>query len=256
MTSVASMRATLCPRLASLGNNPIHMKKFGITLVLAILTTFTFAQTETLNPFTSLDVFGPFQIELIKSDHGAIDMQAINVDKDDLTVEVHRGQLVLKLRSRHFFTDWDSDKFRNEPRIKTKIYYKELDEIKIAAGGTVEAIEAIQSKKIVIEGSMGSEIDLTTTAETMYVRTSMGATVNLRGQTDFLEVKANMGGVLNANRLESKSAYVKANMGADVSIFASEEVDIDAAMGASVRYSGDPIVRHTNRKIGADIYKR
>jgi hypothetical protein len=45
-------------------------------------------------------------------------------------------------------------------------------------------------------------------------------------------------------------------MGADVSINATEEVDIDASMGASVRYSGDPTVRHTNRKIGADIQKR
>jgi hypothetical protein len=231
------------------------MKKTFIVL-LCLISLASFSQKQDLNPFTAIDVFGPFQIELIKSDKEAVDIQAINVDKNDLTVEVHRGQLVLKLRNRHFLTDWDSDKFRKEPRIKTKIYYKDLDEIKVAAGGTIESAEAIKSKKLVIEGSMGAEIDLTTTAETMYVRSSMGATVNLRGQTDFLEVKANMGGVLNANRLESKSAYVKANMGADVSIFASEEVDIDASMGASVRYSGDPTVSHTNRKIGADIHKR
>lgn len=253
---MALTHATLFARHASLGSKETVMKKIRMAFVLSLLTTVVFAQQEPLNPFTAIDVFGPFQIELIKSDREAIDMQAINVDKDDLTVEVHRGELVLKLRSRHFLTDWDSDKFRKEPRIKTKIYYKELDELKIAAGGTVESSEPIKSKKLVIEGSMGAEIDLATKAETMYVRTSMGATVNLRGQTDFLEVKANMGGVLNANRLESKSAYVKANMGSDVSIFASEEVDIDAAMGASVRYSGEPTVRHTNRKIGADIHKR
>jgi hypothetical protein len=241
--------------MASLLNKSRFMKKTVIVLLCLVSLT-GFSQKQELNPFTAIDVFGPFQIELIKSDVEAIDMQAVNVDKSDLTVEVHRGQLILKLRSRHFFTDWDSDKFRNEPRIKTKIYYKELDELKISAGGTVESAEAVKSKKLVLEGSMGAEIDLSTTAETMYVRTSMGATVNLRGQTDFLEVKANMGGVLNANRLESKSAYVKANMGADVSIYASEEVDIDAAMGASVRYGGDPTVRHTNRKIGADIHKR
>jgi hypothetical protein len=227
-----------------------------LILLFCLITWVGHSQKQELSPFTAIDVFGPFQIELIKSDKEAVDMQAIHVDRDDLTVEVHRGQLVLKLRTRHFLTDWDSDKFRNEPRIKTKVYYKELDEIKISAGGTVESTEAIKSKKLVIEGSMGSEIDLMTAAETMYVRTSMGATVNLRGQTDFLEIKANMGGVLNANRLESKSAYVKANMGADVSFFASEEVDIDASMGASVRYSGNPTVRHTNRKIGADIHTR
>jgi hypothetical protein len=231
------------------------MKKISV-LLFCLISLAGYSQKQELNPFTEIDVFGPFQIELIKSDKEAIDMEVINVDKNDLTVEVHRGQLVLKLRTRHFFSDWDSDKFRKEPRIKTKIYYKELDELKIAAGGTIESAEAVQSKKLVIEGSMGSEIDLITSSETIYVRASMGATVNLRGQTDFLEVKANMGSVLNANRLESKSAYVKASMGSDVSIYASEEIDIDAAMGASVRYSGEPTVRHTNTKIGADVQKR
>lgn len=214
-----------------------------------------FGQRKDMNPFTAIDVFGPFQIELIQSDKEGIDMQVYNVDTKDLTVEVHRGVLELKLRTRHFLSDWDSDKFKKEPRIKTKIYYKELDEIKIAAGATIKSDEAIKGKKLIVEGTMGAEVELITVAETMYVRSSMGATVELRGKTDFLEVKASMGAVINASRLESKSAYVKASMGSDVNIFASEEVDIDAAMGASVRYSGDPTVRHTNRKIGADINK-
>jgi hypothetical protein len=232
------------------------MKRVNLAIVLVLITTLTFAQKKELNPFTAIDVFGPFQIELIKSDKEAIEMQAINVDKDDLTVEVHRGELVLKLRSRHYLTDWDSDKFRKEPRIKTKIYYKELDEIRIAAGGTMESRETIRNKKLVIEGSMGAAVNLSTVAETMYVRSSMGATVNLDGRTDFLEVKASMGGVLQATRLESKSAYVKASMGSEVSIFASDEVDIDANFGADVKYAGNPAVRHTNTKMGADIGKR
>jgi hypothetical protein len=231
------------------------MKKSFIFLF-CLISLVGYSQKEELNPFTAIDVFGPFEIELIKADKEGIDMKAINVDKDDLTVEVHRGQLILKLRTRHFLTDWDSDKFKNEPRIKTKIYYKQLDDIKIAAGASLESEEIIESKKLVIEGSMGAETDLKTKAETMYVRSSMGATMNLRGETDFLEVKANMGAVLNATRLESKSVLVRASMGSDVNVFASEEVDIDASMGASVRYSGEPTVRHTNTKIGADVRKR
>jgi hypothetical protein len=231
------------------------MKKSFI-LLFFLISLVGYSQKEELNPFTSIDVFGPFEIELIKADKEGIDMKAINVDKDDLTVEVHRGELILKLRTRHFLTDWDSDKFKNEPRIKTKIYYKQLDDIKIAAGASLESEEIIESKKLVIEGSMGAEMDLKTKAETMYVRSSMGATMNLRGETDFLEVKANMGAVLNATRLVSKSVLVRASMGSDVNVFASEEVDIDASMGASVRYSGEPTVRHTNTKIGADVRKR
>ena len=231
------------------------MKSVFLVWLLLFTSSISFSQKKEMNPFSAIDVFGPFQIELIKSDKEGVDMQTFNVDKNDLTIEVHRGVLELKLRSRHFFTDWDSDKFKKEPRIKTKIYYKELDEIKVAAGATIRSEEAITGKKLIVEGTMGAELELTTIAETIYVRSSMGATVELRGKTDFLEVKGNMGAVINASRLESKSAYVKASMGSDITIFASEEVDIDAAMGASVRYSGNPVVRHTNRKIGADIKK-
>jgi hypothetical protein len=45
-------------------------------------------------------------------------------------------------------------------------------------------------------------------------------------------------------------------MGSDVSIYASDEIDIAANFGADVKYSGDPVVRHTNKKMGAEIRKR
>ena len=233
-----------------------NIMKNILTLLLSLVSIVGFSQKETLAHFTAIEIFGPFEIELIKSDKEAIEMRTINVDKDDLTVEVNRGELLLKLRTRHFLTDWDSDKFRNEPRIKTKVYYKDLDEIKIAAGASLKSEEILKSKKFVLEGSMGADLELKIQAETIYVRSSMGATLNLQGETDFLEVKANMGAVLNASRLISKVVFVKASMGSDANVYASDEVDIEANMGAIVRYSGEPMVRHTNTKIGADIRRR
>ena len=97
---------------------------------------------------------------------------------------------------------------------------------------------------------------LSVVADNVYAKASMGATVYLNGRTNFLEVKGNMGGAIKASRLESKSAYAKANMGSEISIFASEEIDIDANFGSDVSYVGDPIVRHTSRKMGADIRRK
>jgi hypothetical protein len=232
------------------------MKKISILLTLVLSSGLAFGQPEQLKSFYSIDVFGPFHIELIASDKEAIELEAFNVKREDLEVEVRRGELHLKLKNRHYMSDWGSHKFKHAQYINTRIYYKQIEEIRASAGATITADETIRSKKFTVIGNMGAEVKLSVVAETMFVKTAMGATVNLNGRADFLEVRAAMGGVLKASRLESKSAYVKANMGSEVSIYASDEVDIDANFGADVRYGGDPSVRHTHRKMGADIRKK
>jgi hypothetical protein len=231
------------------------MKNLSV-ITLLLISSLVYGQKQKLNPFTVIDAFGPFQIELIASDKEGIEMEAYNVNMEDLTVEVRRGELHLKLKNRHYLTDWDSDKLRKPQFIRTKIYFKELEEIQASAGAQVVADETLRAKRFVVIGNMGAEVKLSVVAETIYAKSNMGATVNLAGRANFLEVRAGMGGSMKASRLESKSAYVKASMGSEVSIYASDEVDIDANFGSDVRYAGDPTVRHTNRKMGAEIRKR
>jgi Putative auto-transporter adhesin, head GIN domain len=227
------------------------------TIVIAFLFSFVaFAAVaqEKLKPFTSINAFGPFEIELISSDTEAIEMETINADEDDFLVEVNRGELQLKFKSIHYFTDRDYEEHKKGgPLIKTKIYYKELDELHASAGAVFSSKETIRNKKIIITAYMGSEMKLTVVSETIFAKASMGAVINLSGRTDFLEVKAYTGGVIKATRLEGKSAYVKASIGSDVSVMAVEEIDIDASLGSYVKYTGDPKVIHTNRKLGAEI---
>jgi Putative auto-transporter adhesin, head GIN domain len=236
--------------------NPFAMKKSIVLTLILLGAVRVFPQKEKLNPFTAVEAFGPFQIELIASDREGIEIEPVNVDLDDLTIEVRRGELRLKLQSRHYLSDWNSDKFRKSQLIKTKIYFKQLEAVQASAGAKVTSTETLRAKKFEAVGNMGAEVRLSVVAETVYAKSSMGSTVTLNGRTEFLEVKAAMGGILKASKLESKSAYVKASMGSEVSIFASDEIDIDSNFGADVRYSGDPVVRHTNRKMGGEIRER
>ena len=229
------------------------MKKKAIVFLFNLVVGIAMAQ-ENLKPFTSINVFGPFEIELISSDKEAIEMETINSDEDDFLVEVIKGELQLKFKSLHYLTDRDYDEHKKGgPLIKTKIYFKELDELHGSAGAVFSCKETIRNKKLIITAYMGSEMKLTVVTETVFAKASMGAVINLSGRTDFLEVKAYTGGVIKASRLEGKSAYVKASIGSDVSVLAIDEIDIDASLGANVKYSGDPKVTHTNRKLGAEI---
>src|SRR5690349_10026252 len=89
------------------------MKKISILISLVLTSGLVFGQPEKLKSFYSIDVFGPFHIELIASDKEAIELDAFNVKREDLEVEVRRGELHLKLKNRHYMSDWGSHKFKH-----------------------------------------------------------------------------------------------------------------------------------------------
>ena len=227
-----------------------------IILCLTFIVSSLYSQSQDLRPFNAISVFGPFQIELIASDKEAIEMESVNIENEDIIMEVKRGELRLKIKSRHYWSDWDSEKHRRHQYIKTRIYYKSLTELQASAGAEVRFHEPVLSSKFFVYGNMGAEIYLPIETNVLYAKSNTGATVNIKGKASYLEVVGKMGGVVNASQLISKSAYVSASMGSDVSIYASEEIDIAANFGADVKYSGDPVVRHTNKKMGAEIRKR
>src|SRR5689334_15774349 len=116
------------------------MKNF-VLLSLLLLFGNAFGQKQDLKPFNALNAFGPFQIELIPSDKEAIEMDAFNIEQEDLVMEVKKGELRLKIKSRHYWSDWDSHRWRKPQFVKTKIYYKQLEEVQASAGATVKSTE-------------------------------------------------------------------------------------------------------------------
>lgn len=246
-----------------LSNSYLTMKKI-IVVLLAFTVLASFAQTDKpeqapqeLRPFKTLSVFGPFDIQLIPSEKEGIEMAFKNTDEEDVTVTVKKDELIIKFKTtNHFFNDWDKNKFRKVPLIKTRIYYKQIERMDIKAGAQVSSQETFNAEKLIIESSMGAEVKLTVDCKSTYVKANMGAYVGLFGKTDFFEVNANMGSSISAARLICKSAVVKAHMGSEINFHATEEVDIVSSMGSSVRYTGNPTVKHTSRKMGSDISNR
>jgi hypothetical protein len=134
-----------------------------------------------------------------------------------------------------------------------KVYYTELNDLRAQAGADIFSEESLKSKNLALEASMGAEMRLSIISKNLYTRLNMGAVVELRGQTEKHEIKANMGAVLKASRLESKTTYVNANMGAEVKVNVVEEIEVNAGFGAAVDYIGSPNVRNTSTNFGAEV---
>jgi len=103
---------------------------------------------------------------------------------------------------------------------------------------------------------MGAEVSLDVLAKNLYLKSTMGAVARLSGHTEYMEVKSTMGGVIKAAQLQSKTAYIKASMGAEVFVFVTDEIEVAAGLGAVVDYMGSPGVRHTNTNFGAEVRGR
>jgi hypothetical protein len=224
----------------------------AIFLLTVSIPAFSQNTKESVDPFTKIDVFGPFEVELIKSDKNGYTIDYRGYDAENIIREVNRGQLKLKLRNKHYFNEWTNDYPRSR-YIKVKVYYTDLQEVRAQAGAIVSAQEVLKSKNLSLHGGMGAEMNLAILSKNLYTKVTMGATVELEGRVENLDVKASMGGLLKASRLESKTAYIDATMGADVDVRALDEIEISAGFGAVVNYTGGPTVRHANKNFGAEV---
>ncbi|MBX2945619.1 MAG: DUF2807 domain-containing protein [Cyclobacteriaceae bacterium] len=228
--------------------------KHLITLLILITGLSATAQksTETIGSFTKIDVFGPFEVELIKADRESLELDYRGIDPEHIVTEVNRGELKLKLRNKHYMNEWKDD-FPRSKYIRAKVYYTELTDLRAQAGAEIFSQGTLKSRNLALDCSMGAVMQLDVVSKNLYTKANMGAEVNLTGQAETFEVKANMGAVLKASQLLSKIVYVNANMGAEVKVKALDEIEVSAGFGATVDYTGNPNVRHTNRNFGAEV---
>jgi hypothetical protein len=233
------------------------MKRLFLIVILATVTATAFSQKTSLPipSFTEVDVFGPFDVKLIKSENERADIDFNGIEKEDIIYEFKNGTLRLKMRNSHYMDEWKNDS-RHSKYVLVNVYYKDIDIIEAGAGALVTSKEKVKSKYLAVECTMGAEVTLDIFAKKIEAISNMGGILKMSGETEHLEVKANMGGVMKASQLESRTVYVKASMGADVIVHAKEEIDVTAGFGAQVDYIGGPAVRNTSTNFGGEVNRR
>jgi hypothetical protein len=232
------------------------MKKLHFFTILLLVAQVGFSQVRTIElaPFEKVEVFGPFRVKLVKSETTRAEFDFRGVERSNLICEVKRGSLELKFKNRRYVNDIKEG--RDPKYVDVTIYYNDIDVLEASAGAIVKSSEQVKSKYLIIDCSMGAEVRLDVFAKKIEAISTMGAVLEMGGQTEFLAVKAKTGGILRARNLESKTTIVRASTGADVIVYASEQLEAFAGFGASVDYVGGPLLRETSTNFGGDISRR
>lgn len=174
----------------------------------------------------ALEAAGAFKVEIVGGPQSAAALEGAPDELAKLRAVVHGERLVVETRCTVF-----------------------------CSNHTIHAVlrvtaPALQSIAI----SRGAEATATgLNADALRLDVSMGGALDAAGSCGSLAVVARMGAEVDAKHLACRSADVRASMGADVSVHASESVDAHASMGASVNVAGAPVRHDTSAFMGGDI---
>lgn len=172
-----------------------------------------------------LDVFvtqdSEFKI-LVEADENIIDL--IGTDIKDGKLRVHA--------------------IENIGRATKKIYVTlpEVTALYSSSGADLIAQNVIESERISLEASSGSDLHVELNAEEVNAEASSGADIKISGKTDYLYADASSGADIRAQDLVSKKCNADASSGSDISVNVSESLVADASSGADISYTGEASV--------------
>lgn len=211
-------------------------------VLLLLLTTLTFSTAYTQNEnydledFTDLSVYTNIKMELIPSNENRMEIEITKGDRADLKIEEKGSDLKLYIEGKN---KWG----KNTTKAKITLYFKELEEISVAAGASVIADATIKSKEFEADVSSGGSLSLGIETRSLESNVSSGGSLKIEGKSDRVEIDASSGGSFQGRNLKSKNAEVEASSGGSINIWASESIEAETSSGGSIKYKGNPIKR-------------
>lgn len=194
-------------------------------LAAAALSAPALADTRALSGFERIRASDQLRVEVIIGD--AYSVLVTGSDAHRIATEVDDETLRIRLRNR----PWLGGGGPLDAVVRVTL--PRLTAIAASRGVTLRA-ENVQARGFSVAASMGADVRVTGSCETVSVRASMGATVQ-------------------AENFECRTADVSASMGADARVNAQITVDASASMGGAINVIGNPETRETGTAMGGSI---
>lgn len=175
----------------------------------------------------------------------------------DFKIEVEADENIIDLIG----TDIRDGKLRihaieNIGRATKKVYVSlpEITGLKSSSGADLIAQNVIESEKLELDASSGSDLHVELVAVEVSADASSGADIKVSGKVDVLYADASSGADIRGRELLAKTCNADASSGAGISVNVSESLTADASSGADISYTGDAKV-HTKKSVSGSVHK-
>ncbi len=225
------------------------IKYFGLTVFLLITALFVNAsdanqwddvieQSYDVDNFSKVYIEGNFKVVLEQSNTPSVQIKADEEDFDYIEVDSFSDQL--HISKKHF-------DFRS-----TTIYisFKDLEELYIEGGVTLETIGYIDLENFILKVEGGAKIEMGMKAEVLDVSGEGGVYFDLRGAANKMIATISGAGLLNAEEFRCDYVDVGIEGVGSASVYAVEKLNASIEGVGKISYKGNPEVEKSVEGIG------
>jgi len=175
--------------------------------------------------FTSVHASEGIDVFVTQNDAFKISIEADENIIDLIGTDVKNGRLKIHA-------------IENIGRATKKVYVSlpDVTALESSSGADLIAQNLIESERIELDASSGSEIQVELSAREVTADASSGADIKVSGTTQVLYADASSGSDIRAKNLFTKQCTADASSGADISVNVSESLIADASSGADISY--------------------
>ena len=225
------------------------MKKIISLLSFFIMTiSITAAPTDTitrsLEDFHALVVFGNIKVEMRKAETNSLTMYSHYYDIAKVTTMVVKGILQLK-----------SNAIGDEKEVIVKLFYKNIDDLKVDAGANIVKTDSIIVEDLHIKVTKGSLCRMLIRAQKLDVEINQGSEFRAYGSAKNISVVSNSGALFDCYSLITNNAEIRANTGGKINIFVKDKITAFSQTGSIINYKGKPKIESVDPSMGGTINK-
>jgi|GEM_PF-2555091 len=204
------------------------IKLLGAAIALMITAT-TGAQTQDLQTFNKIKVFGKIEVNIQKADKYSISIKSDEKSSKSISYDIFGDELHIKAKS----------PIPKQTNAVVQVFCPTIEVIEIGGGANCYTTGPLPAQKLHLEAGAASEIDFTIESDSVSVRVSKNGFVRLSGKTRAVSLKTSTGGSYESGAMECEIFYAEMKNGV-ARAKVTTEIIADIAKKACIFYTGNP----------------
>jgi Putative auto-transporter adhesin, head GIN domain len=204
-------------------------------------------ETRDLDGFTGVHISSGIDVYLSQGEEFEVEVEADENLQDVIVTRIEGKMLVVKT---------DHVNIRSAKAKKVHVTLPELTDLKISSAGDCVGKTPMYCDDLKISVSSAGDLKLEVNADRIYLDISSSGDAELSGETGFLQANLSSAGDLDAFDLIAAKVEVDVSSAGDASVYATEEISMNASSAGNIYYRGDAKVVHSRSSSAGSIVSR
>ncbi len=188
------------------------------------------ADRDVSNEFEEIEVSRGLDVYLTQADDVSITVEADENLMDIIMTEVENNTLYI----------YADENIRASRSQKVHVNFTDIQRIKATSGSDVYSTNIINAENLELTTTSGADMEVAIDVDVADCKSTSGSDLRISGTANKLYADASSGSDIKAGDLKTKTCDAHASSGADITVYASEELYAKASSGGDVKYYGNP----------------